>query len=239
VSIPPSPPEDPAAPPEDAPEREPAGECPRCGTAYEPGQEYCLECGLHLPVRAGIVAALGAAWQRRMPWYPGDWIWPVLLALVIAAGGSAAAIVYSTGQKRTQTFVATPVVHPTTPSVPEQPPPPSSTAPTTTTAAQPPPPPPARRGLIAWPAGVSGYTVVLTSVPVNSGGPGANAQARRALAAGLSRVGVLDSSQYSSLHPGYFVIFSGVYSSASDAQTAANRAHSRGYGAAYVRRITP
>jgi hypothetical protein len=182
------------------------------------------------------VAALGAAWQRRMPWYPGDWIWPVLLALVIAAGGTAAAIVYSTGEKRTQTLVATPPVHPTTtPSVPEQPPPPSTTAPTTTAQR----PPPGRVGLVAWPTGVSGYTVVLTSVPVNSGRRDAIAQARRALAAGLSRVGLIDSSQYSSLHPGYYVVFSGTYSSMGDAQTGATRAHSRGYAAAYARRITP
>src|SRR5438105_15329193 len=67
--------------------------CPRCGTPYEPGQEYCLECGLRLPVAAGVVGSLSDAWQERVPWYPGDWIWPVLLFLLIAAISAVVAIV--------------------------------------------------------------------------------------------------------------------------------------------------
>ena len=239
MALPPSPPEDPTTPPEAEPEVEVADECPRCGTPYEPGQEYCLECGLRLPVQRGIVAVLSGFWRRRMPWYPGDWIWPVLVSLVIATGGAAAAIEYSTGQKPTRTVVATQPVHPTqTQTAPEQPTI-STTAPTTTTSPQPPPPPPARRGVIGWPGGRSGYTVVLTSVPATGGRAGAVALARRALAAGLTKVGVLDSAQYSSLHPGYYVVFSGIFETSADAQAAANRAHSRGYGAAYPRRITP
>jgi len=241
VALPPSPPEDPTAPPEAADELERAGECPRCGTPYEPGQEYCLNCGLRLPVQHGVVAALSGVWRRRIPWYPGDWIWPVLLGLVIAAGGAAAAIVYSTGQKRTSTIVATPPVHSTTSStVPTEPSTTSTTTSTTTgTKPPPPPPPPKRAGVGSWPAGKTGYTVVLTSVPAGGGRAAAVAQARRALAAGLRRVGVLDSSQFSSLHPGYYVVFSGVFDASADAQTAASRAHARGYGAAYPRRITP
>jgi hypothetical protein len=92
---------------------------------------------------------------------------------------------------------------------------------------------------VTWPAGQSGYTVVLTSVPSGGGRAAAVAQARKALAASLTQVGVLDSSQYSSLHPGYFVVFSGVYETSADAQTAASRAHSRGFSAAYPRHITP
>ena len=236
MAVPPSPPEDPAAPPEAASEVEAAGDCPRCGTPYEAGQEYCLQCGLRLPVQRGIVAALGGAWRRRMPWYPGDWIWPVLLGLVIAAGGAAAAIVYSTGQTPTKTIVATTPVHPTTTTTPPEQT--TSTTPSTTTT-KPPPPPPPKRALVPWPTGQSGYTVVLTSVPAGGGRGAAVAQARKALAAGLTQVGVLDSSQYSSLHPGYYVVFSGIYETSPDAQTAANRAHSRGYSAAYPRRITP
>jgi hypothetical protein len=80
---------------------------------------------------------------------------------------------------------------------------------------------------------------VLTSVPAGGGRGPALAEARQAVAAGLQRVGVLDSAQYSSLHPGYYVVFSGVYASSADAQTASTRAHARGYAAAYPRRITP
>ena len=62
-----------------APEHE--ERCPRCGTPYSPSQEYCLECGAKLPTRSGVVALLGSAWRKRLGWYPGDWIWPSLLAL--------------------------------------------------------------------------------------------------------------------------------------------------------------
>jgi hypothetical protein len=50
---------------------------------------------------------------------------------------------------------------------------------------------------------------------------------------------VLDSSRYPSLHPGYYVVFSGVYDSLSSAQAAASRAADAGYGNAYARRVTP
>src|SRR5205085_3487655 len=103
---------------------------------------------------------------------------------------------YSTGQKRTSTIVATPPVHSTTSStVPPEPSTTSATTSTTTgTKPPPPPPPPKRAGVGSWPAGKTGYTVVLTSVPAGGGRAAAVAQARRALAAGLTRVGVLDSS---------------------------------------------
>ena len=239
MAVPPSPPEDPATPPEA--DVGAAGDCPRCGTPYEAGQEYCLECGLRLPERAGLVATLASAWRRRIAWYPGDWIWPVLLGLVIAAGGAAAAISYSTGQKPTRTIVATTPVNPTatTTTAPEPTTSTSTSTRTTTTAPPPPPPPPPKSGLVSWPAGKAGYTVVLTSLPASAGRSAALAQARRALRAGLRKVGVLDSSQYSSLHPGYFVVFSGIYETSADAQSAASRAHPHGYGAAYARRITP
>ena len=44
-----------------------------------------------------------------------------------------------------------------------------------------------------------------------------DAEARKALASGLEQVGVLDSDRFSSLHPGYYVVFSGVYGSFSEA----------------------
>ena len=92
MAMPPEPPAEPPPPAPPSPDME-GGECPRCGAAYEPFQEYCLECGLRLPVARGIIPVLATAWRRRISWYPGDWIWPVLLALVIAA--LAAAIAYS------------------------------------------------------------------------------------------------------------------------------------------------
>ena len=89
----------------DAPQRVAAAErpeCPRCGTTHEPNQEYCLECGLRLPVEAsGLIPRLSRAWRSRLGWYPGDWVWPSLLALLIAAlAGIGAAAFVSHDEKR-------------------------------------------------------------------------------------------------------------------------------------------
>ena len=51
-----------------------------------------------------------------------------------------------------------------------------------------------------------------------AGGFKAHAAVARATAQkGLRRVGVLDSSRYASLHPGYWVVFAGVYPSEPEA----------------------
>src|ERR671911_546144 len=94
------------------------------------------------------------------------------------------------------------------------------------------------RRLIEWPRGRSGWTLVLASLPTSAKRDAALAKARQALEAGLPQVGVLDSSRYASLHPGYFVVFSGLYESLSAAQAAASRAADAGYGNAYARRVT-
>jgi hypothetical protein len=92
---------------------------------------------------------------------------------------------------------------------------------------------------MAWPAGQSGYTVVLESVPASSSGRAlALERARSASRAGLPQVGVLDSSRYSSLHPGYAVVFSGIYDSREEADRAQLAANAKGFSAAYVRQIT-
>ena len=53
----------------------------------------------------------------------------------------------------------------------------------------------------------------------------------------LPAVGVLDSSRFASLQPGYFVVFSGVYGSQTEANAAVTSAHQAGFGAAYSRQI--
>jgi hypothetical protein len=76
-------------------------------------------------------------------------------------------------------------------------------------------------------------------VPATSGREAALRHARAAIAAGLPRVGVLDSSKFASLRPGYFVVFSGVYETEDGALAAVEAAQSRGYPRAYEREITP
>ncbi|HET8895592.1 MAG TPA: hypothetical protein VFM96_16005 [Gaiellaceae bacterium] len=237
--------------------------CPNCGAGYEPLQEYCLECGERLPTTRSVVGLLAAAWQRRLPWYPGDWIWPVVLFFVLTVVSTAAAVA-AASTKSSPTVVATlpgVTVGPgattaaTTPTATLPPAPrptittgplptapglttaaPATTAPPVTTAPPATAPPTVAGG---WPTGHSGYTNVLQSIPTSAGRVRADAKARAAAAAGLPQVGVLDSSQHSSLHGGYYVVFSGVYSSPTQAAAALTSVHARGFPDAYEARVTP
>ncbi len=231
----------------DAPERL----CPRCRTPYSPDQEYCLECGLRLGAGSGLVPTLSNAWRERLGWYPGDWIWPVVLGLLIAVlAGVAAVLIPGSDNGNGALIVAT---HPRTVQEPVPPPATATVAvptvpPGTPTGGGPPTtpttPPPAttiprpRGGLIQWPAQQNGWTVVLESIPAPAGRALSIARARSASTAGLPQVGVLDSSRFSSLHPGYFVVFSGVYASKSQADTAVGQAQAKGFRSAYSRQIT-
>lgn len=244
MGVPPEPPDELPGPPP-PPDAE-GGECPRCGTPYEPFQEYCLECGLRLPVQRGIIPVLATAWRRRVPWYPGDWIWPVLGLLIIAALAAAVGILATTRSDES----ATKTRAETQESVPlgtgtgaTSPPPPTETststlptAPEPTTTEEPPPPPPPSNQLTEWPAGQNGWTIVLASVPQSGGRSAAVSQAREALDAGLTDVGVLNSSEFSSLHAGYFVVFSGIYNSQSEARAGLDAA-TGSYPQAYTREI--
>ncbi len=72
----------------------------------------------------------------------------------------------------------------------------------------------------SWPRGLDGWTVVLLSSPATRGQTKPLALATGAARRGLTQVGVLDSSAFASLHPGYYVVFSGVYGAAGDARVA-------------------
>ena len=231
-------------------DRESRDFCPRCGAAYAPLQEYCLECGGRLPVNRGVVGVLATGWQRRLPWYPGDWIWPAgaLLLLAVAAtaiavalgsrdtGGGSNVVVatgnsvalgpgHLTGTVATVKMTTGPLPTAPEPTVPERTPPPKPRA------ANP-------NALTAWPSGKSGYTVVLESIPLASGRAFAVQRAKHAKATGLAQVGVLDSSNYSSFHPGFYVVFAGIYGSYGDAAAALGTAHGHGFATAYPRQVT-
>ena len=246
MGVPPEPPPPPEEPPPPPPVGAEGGDCPRCGTPYEPYQEYCLECGLRLPVTAGLIPVLATAWRRRVPWYPGDWVWPVIGALIIASLGAALAILANqdNGSSATKTRAETGTSVPAgTATGPTSPPPLDTgtstlpTAPEPTTVEPPPPPPPPSNQLVEWPPGQNGWTIVLSSVPQSGGRAAAASEARKALNAGLSDVGVINSSEFSSLHSGYFVVFSGIYNSQTEARS--NLGTARGtYPQAYARQIT-
>ncbi len=223
----------------DAEREEPPGpRCPRCAALVEPTQEYCLECGLRLPSdRAPVTQADRTG--------TSGWLVPALLGLVIAVLGTGAAIAISdeggepdaiptaTGGSRTvteqpqQTLTAP---EPTAPATTRTTAPPATTArPPTTTAAP---------ASTSWPADTRGWTIVLVSIPQSAGRALGVQRAADARRGGLPDVGVLDSSRFASLHPGYFVVFSGIYDSQAEATSSLPRARSA-FPLAYAREIVP
>jgi hypothetical protein len=222
--------------------------CPRCGAARERGQEYCAECGSRLPSVKGTIPALRRSWLRRLGWYPGDWIWVSLLTLAVAAGGAAISIWLTSDDSGGSTTVVARAPVPVTATrritVPARPATTATfrtstaaatTARITTLAPAPKAPP---NGETVWPAGQNGWTLVLISYPSAAGRAVPSAAAARAARAGLPQVGVLDSADYSSLHPGYYVVFSGVYNSQAEAEAALPSARAGGFGGAYTREIS-
>ncbi len=211
------------------------GTCPRCGSAREPDDRFCLDCGFELPIVTGRLAALRRGWIRRLGWYPGDWAWAALLALLVAGVGAAAAVVVSerrappTAEVVFRAPATVPVASPTPVTTP-------ATTSATRTSQLPTPPEPGRNGHLTWPGNENGWTVVLTSYPKTTGRAAALSTASSA-AKGLTGVGILDSSGFSSLQPGYLVVFAGVYASQSDAEAAVPTARQAGFRGAYTRQI--
>jgi hypothetical protein len=213
-----TPPTDPGAPGEPVVERR----CPRCGASLRPEQEWCLSCG------AGLGAQVAS---------PRGWRWPVavvagLLVLMVAAVALALVELASDAER-----VAPPsaTAQPQTAATPA----PTSTAAPSTTS-DPSQIPPASGGTAGtpavsdWPAGKTGYTVVLESAATQSA---ANARAADLAGKGI-QVGVLDSSGYASLTPNRYVVFSGQYASRDEARVALRGLRNQVSGAR-VGRVAP
>jgi hypothetical protein len=89
-----------------------------------------------------------------------------------------------------------------------------------------------------WPSDEEGWTIALATFPQTAGRAVALKRARAARRKGLPQVGVLDSSRYASLHPGYWIVFSGIYSSEAEATSSLEDAR-RSTRAAAVRHVVP
>jgi hypothetical protein len=242
---PPPPPPGPDVPPPPVPAAPEPGLCPRCGAPHDPYQEYCLECGHRLPPPYGMRTR--EIWSRDSPL----WLWAALLALLLVAlvAGAIVAIAATRGDKEGRPRSAIPVVSTSqsttdTVGIITQPPtvtinPPTTTfgstttLPTTTTLST----TTTTTANVSWPAGKDGFSIFLKSVPTSEGRAKADAAAQRARNRGLSQVGVLNSSDYSSLRPGYWVTFTGIYDTQQQANAALPNARSRGFPLAYVREV--
>jgi len=226
-------------PPPDAP-APPERRCPRCGHAMAPDQEWCLACGAaastevaeprgwRVPIMiAGGLAALA--------------ILGVVLALVALSGG---------GEKLAEaTPTPSPQAVPTTSPIPTatvSPLPTESAVPTETASptgtATPAPTDTPDAGddntgsdtgstTSGWPGG-DGWTVIIASKSSKSE---AESIATEAQGKGLT-VGILDSSDFSSLNPGYQVVFTEKFDSKSAAQDSLSDVQSD-YPDAYVREV--
>jgi hypothetical protein len=250
---PPGPPPPPELPPEPPPPLvEPPlpdpNLCPRCGSPRDAFQEYCLECGIRLPPPPGATSIRTTIWSRESPL----WLWAALAALLLVALIAGAIVAIAATDEKAGKASSIPVVstNPTTTNtvgVITQPPTftinpgttttapttttlPTTTQATTTTTAT------TTGTLTNWPAGKDGFTIVLRSVPKSQGRAPAEAEARRAMSQGLPQVGVLDSSDYSSMRAGYYVVFSGIYDTKAQAQSGLQTARSK-YPLAYVRQV--
>jgi hypothetical protein len=246
VEPPPPPPPPEAAPP--PPPSEP-GRCPNCGAPHDVYQEYCLECGRRLP-GANVGGRYAEVWRRDSP----VWLWAALAALLLVAlvSGAVVALAATDDEKNSAPATSIPVV-PTAPSttstvgVVTQPPtitinPPTTTAGTTTfstttfgtttfgTTTT--------GGNVNWPPNKDGFTVVLKSVDTSKGRSQAESAANKARTNGLPEVGILNSSDYSSMNPGYYVTFTGIYDTESQASAALPNARSKGFPTAYVREVS-
>jgi SPOR domain len=160
---------------------------------------------------------LRRVWLKGLGWYPGDWVWPAALALVVAAAGAGGAVLLANrGSGGGTTFAATNA---------------AAASPQTTAAATPGQAP-------GWPAGRPGWTVVLVSLPRTGGAEKAQQRAAKAAKTGLPDAGYLVSDRYASLHPGYYVVYAGIYGSRADAEAAVPTARAKGFGGAYARPVS-
>ncbi len=184
--------------------------CPRCSEPLATGQEYCLVCG----ARVGETAA------RAGPSFRTGWTLRVLATGVIALVGAAAAVAATGSDSGDASFVTAIGGF--------------ATAPDSATGEAPVGP----SGVAEWPTDEDGWTLALAALPQTAGRATALNRARAARRKGLPQVGVLDSSRYASLHPGYWIVFSGVYSSEAEATSALEEAR-RVSRTAVVRHVVP
>ncbi|HWF72123.1 MAG TPA: SPOR domain-containing protein [Solirubrobacteraceae bacterium] len=204
--------------------------CPQCSARLAPDQEWCLECGAGVKVRV-----------RPAP----DWRVPAAIVagvvVLVAVGFVIVLIALSNTADRSADPATTPATTtpatttPATTTTPGTTTPGTTTPGTTTPTTKAPATTPTSTPLATWPAGVSGYTVVLGVIPSKSA---ATASAKKIAATGIP-AGVLYSSDYSSMRPGDWIVFSGTYTTRAQADTAAATAKTKGQPGAYAFSVVP
>jgi hypothetical protein len=202
--------------------------CTNCGARLGSDQDWCLECGDAVTVRI-----------RTAP----DWRVPLAIVAgvvtLVAVGLVFALVALSNSADRSAAAVApaaapapAPTPAPAAATRTSQAPTPATGATTPAAATTTAPPAPA---IASWPTGVTGYTVVLGVIPEKAV---AKASATKIRAAGIP-VGLLYSSDYSSMHPGHWIVFSGTYGTRTQAEAAAVQLQGKGQTDAYAWSVVP
>ncbi len=235
-----TPPPDAAAPPE--------RRCPRCGSAMAPDQEWCLACGAAATTEVAE---------------PRGWRVPIMLsgalALLAVIGVVLAIVALSGGSEKLASATPTPGAGGVPPATTPTPLPTATVSPLPTESATPAGTATAEPSTTAtptgtptgggntqsggsgatsstfpdWPGG-TGYTVI-----IESAGDLAKAEKVATTAQGQGHtVGILHSDDYSSLNPGYYVVFTEKYDSQSAAESGRDAVKSD-YPDAYVRKVAP
>ena len=205
--------------------------CRFCGAACAPDAWYCLECGE--PVRPPAEPAATPEGDRRATIV-------ALLALCLIGGGAGAYGLAHRDGKAAQPETKT--------AAPDDRPPKSTgtgaygttTLPTgetgtatgsgTGTGGSPTGPPELTPD--DWKG--TGFTVIMKSLPKSDQG---QAEARTFARSLACKAGVLDSSNYPALAPGYWTVYCGTYPSRAAAEAAAAAQRSAGQADAYARKV--
>ena len=84
---------------------------------------------------------------------------------------------------------------------------------------------------------VTGWILILASIPTGKGERAATAFAASARAKGLPRVSLLNSSNRRPLRGGYWVVYTGPYGSLTAVNNASSAVHGKGFSTAYIRQL--
>lgn len=203
--------------------------CPTCSAPLAQDQRYCLNCGRRLvPLRSApaepggrrIVeteeVAEGHVAPRGFvpPWMPIMAAAGAALAVLVLGLGLAVGYLLSDGEAAPVAAAPAPVIV-------------QGGGGTST---------PAAVGPVAdeWPEGKDGWTVQLQTLPKTSDAAAVQAAKATATTQGATEVGVLDASLYDTLGNEEYVVYSGVYDSEDDANTALESLSSGAPGASVI-----
>jgi len=240
--------------------------CPNCLSAVEPDQQYCLECGERLaptgpppssPLRgrsrppAALLVILGAlllvlgGFGIAYGFTRDDDGTKASDTTTATTGSSTGGVVVPTftitdTNQTVPTF--TDVIPPTgtalptgtipTDTIPTFPTDTGATVPTDTSQTDP------GEEASDWPEGKDAFAVILSSDDTEKFTfESITAKKQQAIANGFDNAGVLNSDDYFTLNPGYWVLYIGPYETKSEAQAAQAEARAGGYPDAYVRRV--